>query len=282
MAGIIDGLLGAGVGAAGALVNNAMFNRQQQAEQDRESRAMDRETFLMELRAKYAKDQAQFANDLQSGLMDKQAQITKDNAKYNNDLALDGLSDPRRIAADERQRKGAMDDYKAKGDIDMEKWAKQNGITHAQALELLDRQQAGQRSLMNMRLAAKGGGPGGGDDGGIEIGNPDFPTAAKTLNDWIGSSPGSTNWRQVATQSLGAKKPEEIGELYQAAVNVMAANPNISQEEAIRYGGLIARKQLKLQSTQGPDGRLIAYANLGNGTRILYGRPVNVNAKPSK
>ena len=280
MAGIIDGLLGAGVGAAGALVNNAMFNRQQQAEQDRESRAMDRETFLMELRAKYAKDQAQFANDLQSGLMDKQAQITKDNAKYNNDLALDGLSDPRRIAADERQRKGAMDDYKAKGDIDMEKWAKQNGITHAQALELLDRQQAGQRILMAMRLAANGGG--GGDDGGIEIGNPDFPTAAKILNDWIGASPGSTNWRQVATQSLGAKKPEEIGELYQAAVNVMAANPNISQEEAIRYGGLIARKQLKLQSTQGPDGRRIAYANLGNGTRILYGRPVNVNAKPSK
>lgn len=281
MAGIVDFALGAGVGGLGALVANARHDQQQDDAKAADQRVMDRESALMYLRNKYAQDQAQFADGLERGRMDKQAELQRGNAKYSNDLQLDAQNDPRTIEAKNRERQSAMDDYKSKGDIDLERWAKQNGITHAQALELLAKQQAGQRSLMNMRLAAKGAG-GGGDDGGIEIGNPDFPTAAKTLNDWIGTSPGSTNWRQVATQSLGAKKPEEIGELYQAAVNVMAANPNISQEEAIRYGGLIARKQLKLQSTQGPDGRQVAYANLGNGTRILYGRPVNVNAKPSK
>lgn len=273
MAGIIDGLLGAGVGAAGAVVNNAMFNRQQQADQDKENRAMDRETFLMELRAKYAKDQAQFTSDLQSGLMDKQADITRANAKYSQDLALDGLSDPRRVAADNRQRKGALDDYKAKGDIDMDKWAKQNGITHAQALELLDRQQAGQRSLMAMRNAAKGGSAGGDDDS--DIGNPDFVKARKDLTGYLGIDLNDRMGVQAARTKLGLagnSSDNDVGEVLKAATLVYAANPTIDPNEAAKMGRDLAYGKVRLTPVPLSNGKTIN-SFVVNGKRYAYGRP---------
>jgi hypothetical protein len=253
MAGIIDGLLGAGVGAAGAVVNNAMFNRQQQAEQDKENRAMDRETFLMELRAKYAKDQAQFTSDLQSGLMDKQAQITKDNAKYNNDLALD--------------------DYKAKGNIDMDKWTKQNNITHTQALELLNRQQAGQRSLMAMRNAAKGGSAGGDDDS--DIGNPDFVKARKDLTGYLGIDLNDRMGVQAARTKLGLagnSSDNDVGEVLKAATLVYAANPTIDPNEAAKMGRDLAYGKIRLTPVPLSNGKTIN-SFMVNGKRYAYGRP---------
>lgn len=270
MAGIVDALLGAGLGAAGAVVGNAQFARQRQAEQDKEARAMGREAFLMELRAKYAKDQAQFNDGLERGRMDNQAQITRDNAKYSNDLTLDGLNDPRKIDAEKRQRQGALEDYQAKGDIDSKEWAKRNGVTHAQALELLGKQQAGQRSLLDMKLAAKGGGTGGGDDD--EEGGPDFVGARKDLTKFFGldGAESAINKRPIM-QKYGIKDDKDMAEVMDATTNLYAANPIISPSDALKIGNDIARNRLPVQVSTLPDGRRVQYVTIG-GKRYMYGR----------
>lgn len=272
MAGIIDGLLGAALGASGAVVNNAQFARQQQAEQDKENRAMNRETFLMQLRAKYAQDQAQFNDGLERGRMDKQAQITRDNAKYSNDLAMDGLNDPRKIDAEKRQRQGAMEDYQTKGDIDSEEWAKRNGVTHAQALELLGKQQAGQRSLLNMKLAAKGGGTGAGGGDDDEEGSPDFVGARKDLTKFFGldGAESAINKRPIM-QKYGIKDDKDMAEVMDATTNLYAANPSISPSDALKIGNDIARNRLPVQVSTLPDGRRVQYVTIG-GKRYMYGR----------
>lgn len=274
MAGIVDALLGAGLGAAGAVVGNAQFARQQQAEQDKEARAMGREAFLMELRAKYAKDQALFNDGLERGRMDKQAEIARGNAKYNNDLALDGLSDPRKIAADDRQRKGALDDYRAKVDIDTEKWAKQNGVTHAQALELLGKQQAGQRSLLGMKIAAKGGWRGGIDDDedDDDAGSPDFVNARKDLLKFfsLDGADATTNKRPIM-QKYGIKDDKDMAEVMDATTNLYAANPSISPSDALKIGSDIAYRRTPIQAATLQDGRRVQYVTIG-GKRYMYGR----------
>ncbi len=153
MAGIVDALLGGALGASGAVVSNAKLQQQSDADEAKENRRLGREAFLMELRSKYNQQDADHASGLRMGEMDKQGEIARGNAKYQSDLQLDSLNDPRAVGAENRKLQQAF-----------EQWKQQNGITHAQALEILAKQQAGQRALLDMKLSAKGAGGAGDDD----------------------------------------------------------------------------------------------------------------------
>lgn len=276
MAGIVDFALGAGVGGLGALVANARHDQQQDDAKAADQRVMDRESALMYLRNKYAQDQAQFADGLERGRMDKQAELQRGNAKYSNDLQLDAQNDPRTIEAKNRERQSAMDDYKSKGDIDLERWDKQNGITHAQALELLAKQQAGQRRLMNMRLAAKGAG-GGGDDDGEDIGSPDFVKARKDLTGYLGIDLNDkvNGGMQMARQKFGLANnstDKDVDEVLKAATLVYAANPALDPNEAAKMGRELALKKINLTPVPVAGGKTIN-SFFFNGKRYAYGRP---------
>lgn len=158
MAGIVDALLGAGLGAAGAVVGNAQFAREQQAEQDKESRAMGREAFLIGLRSRYNKDEADYSDTLARG-----------RAVHQQQLQLDGLNAKQVIEAEKRKRTDALNDHRDKIDADHKNWVKQNETTHAQALELQREKQSGDRSLVYARIAAKGKGGADDDEGDVPL-----------------------------------------------------------------------------------------------------------------
>lgn len=156
MAGIVDALLGGALGASGALVSNAKLQQQTEADEAKENRRLGREAFLMELRSKYNQQDAEHASGLRMGELDKQGEIARGNAQYQNELQLNSLNDPRAVDAEKRKAEQAF-----------EQWKKQNNLTHAQALEILAKQQAGQRALLDMKLSAKGAG--GVDDDDVPL-----------------------------------------------------------------------------------------------------------------
>lgn len=162
MAGIIDGLLGAALGASGAVVGNAQFARQQQAEQDKESRAMGRKAFLMGLRSKYNKSEADHSDTLARG-----------RAVHQQQLQLDGLNAKQVIEAEQRKRQDDVNEYDLKKMIDDEyasakeardnkEWGRRNSIEYGQ-----------EKGLVNMRLSAiqarKGSGGGDDDEGDVPL-----------------------------------------------------------------------------------------------------------------
>lgn len=263
MAGIVDALLGGALGFSSGLVQNAKQQQQTEAEEAKENRLMGREAFLMALRSKYNQADADHNNQLELGRMDKQGAIARDNAKYQSDLQLNAMGDPRAIAADKLKRDNAMAD-----------WMKQNGVTHQQALELLRQKQAGDRSLMAMRNAAKG--KGGADDDDA-IGDPDFIGARKGLYGYLGIDAGADEGEMRAAMKRlrlpDKATPKEAQEVLKAATNVYAANPHLSPDEALKFGSEILYGKIKLGAAPvGGNGRQLQYFTAG-GRRYGYGRP---------
>jgi hypothetical protein len=243
MGGLVEALLGAGIGASTAAVNNAKHDQQQLDADAAEGRIMNREAALMYLRDKYAKGQAEHADSLARG-----------RAKFENNLRLDSLNDKRVTQAEDRKRQSEIDDYDIKSGIDMEKWTNQNSITHKQALELLEKQQAGQRSLLNTRLAAKGGKSGGADDD--ELGNPDFVEGRKDLYSYLGIDAGGdeSDMRGVIPR-LGLPEKattKDAQEVLKAATYVFSANPNLAPDEALQMGKALAYKKLQISEAMFP------------------------------
>lgn len=263
MAGIVDALLGGALGFSSGLVQNAKQQQQTEAEEAKETRRMGREAFLMELRSKYNKDEAAYGDKLARG-----------RAEHQQKLQLDGLNDERVTQAEQRKRRDALDDYSVKSGIDLETWATQNGITHKQALELLRKRQEGDRSLMDMQIAAKG--KGGADDDDA-IGNPDFIGARKGLYGYLGIDAGADEGEmRAAKKRLGLPDkatPKEVQEVLRAATNVYAANPNLSPDEALKFGSDILYGKINLGTAPvGGNGRKLQYFTAG-GRRYGYGRP---------
>lgn len=261
MGGLVEALLGAGIGASTAAVNNAKHDQQQMDADAAEQRVMNRETALMYLRDKYAKGQAEHADSLARG-----------RATFENKLKLDSLNAPQAIEAEQRKRRDALDDHGVKSVIDLEKWAEQNGITHKQALELLEKQQAGQRSMLNTRLAAKGGKSGGADDD--ELGNPDFVDGRKDLYAYLGvdDDPSKANLLAARLGLPEKAKPKDAREVLKAATYVLSANPNLAPDEALQMGKDLAYKKTKLTTATLPNGQRMQYFNV-DGRRYGYGRP---------
>lgn len=152
MGGLVEALLGAGIGASTAAVNNAKHDQQQMDADAAEQRVMNRETALMSLRNKYAKDLAEHSDGL-----------ARDRAQFENDLKLDSLNDKRVMKAEDRKRQGEIDDYDIKkmidNDYDSQKeeranaeWRKRNATEYSQ-----------QKSLVGMKLAAAKGAATAGD-----------------------------------------------------------------------------------------------------------------------
>jgi hypothetical protein len=263
MAGIVDALLGGALGFSSGLVQNAKQQQQTEAEEAKETRRLGREAFLMELRSKYNKDEAAYGD-----------QLTRGRAEHQQQLQLDGLNAPQAIEAEQRKRQGTLDDHRAKSGIDYETWATQNGITHKQALELLRQRQDGDRSLMAMRNAAKG--KGGADDDDA-IGDPDFIGARKGLYGYLGIDAGADEGEmRAAKKRLGLPDnatPKVVQEVMKAATNVYAANPNLSPDEALKFGSEILYGKIKLGTAPvGGNGRQLQYFTAG-GRRYGYGRP---------
>lgn len=261
MAGIVDALLGGALGFSSGLVQNAKQQQQTEAEEAKETRRMGREAFLMELRSKYNKEEAAYGDKLARG-----------RAEHQQKLQLDGLNAPQAIEAEQRKRRDALDDHSVKSVIDLEKWAEQNGITHKQALELLEKQQAGQRSLLNTRLAAKGGKSGGADDD--ELGNPDFVDGRKDLYAYLGvdDDPSKANLLAARLGLPEKAKPKDAREVLKAATYVLSANPNLAPDEALQMGKDLAYKKTKLTTATLPNGQRMQYFNV-DGRRYGYGRP---------
>lgn len=269
MAGIIDGLLGAGVGAAGAVMNNAMFNRQQQAEQDKENRAMDRETFLMELRSKYNKSEADHSDTLARG-----------RAVHQQQLQLDGLNAKQVIEAEQRKRQDDVNEYDLKKMIDNDyasekegrdnkEWGRRNSIEYGQ-----------KKGLENMKLSAiqarkgSGGGGAGGDDDS-DIGNPDFVKARKDLTGYLGIDLNDRMGVQAARTKLGLagnSSDNDVGEVLKAATLVYAANPTIDPNEAVKMARDLAYGKIRLTPVPLSNGKTIN-SFMVNGKRYAYGRP---------
>ena len=263
MAGIVDALLGGALGFSSGLVQNSKQQQQTEAEEAKENRMMGREAFLMELRDKYAKGQAEHADGLARG-----------RATFENGLKLDSLNAPQVIQAEQRKRIDTLDDYATKGVIDRETWATQNGITHKQALELLRKKQEGDRSLVDARIAAKGKGGAGDDDA---IGDPDFIGARKGLYGYLGIDAGADEVEmRAAKKRLGLPDnatPKVVQDVMKAATNVYAANPNLSPDEALKFGSEILYGKIKLGTAPvGGNGRQLQYFTAG-GRRYGYGRP---------
>ena len=260
MGGLVEALLGAGIGASTAAVNNAKHDQQQLDADAAEGRIMNREAALMYLRDKYAKGQAEHADSLARG-----------RATFENKLKLDSLNAPQAIEAEGRKRRDALDDYSVKSVIDLEKWAEQNGTTHKQELELLRKRQEGDRSLMDMRIAAKG--KGGADDDDA-IGNPDFVDGRKDLYAYLGvdDDPSKANLLAARLGLPEKAKPKDAREVLKAATYVLSANPNLAPDEALQMGKDLAYKKTKLTTATLPNGQRMQYFNV-DGRRYGYGRP---------
>lgn len=267
MGGFVEAMLGAGIGAAGAAVNNAKHDQQQLDADAAEGRIMNREAALMYLRDKYAKGQAEHADGLARG-----------RATFENDLKLDSLNDERVTQAEGRKRQGEVDDYDIKKKIDNDyaseketrdnaEWGRRNGIEFGQ-----------QKGLVNMKLSAiqarKGRG-GGDDDDAADISDPDFVKAHKDLSGYLGVNIGDIKAMvgNKAKLGLGEKATtRDVDEVMESATNVYAANPHISPKEATSIGRAIAQKQIKLMTVPLRDGRNIQMFKYGNAN-YAYGRP---------
>ena len=264
MGGLVEALLGAGIGASTAAVNNAKHDQQQMDADAAEQRVMNRETALMYLRNKYAKDLAEHSDGLARG-----------RAQFENDLRLDSLNDERVTQAEDRKRQGEIDDYDVKKMIDNDyasqketrdnaEWGRRNGIEFGQ-----------QKSLVGMKLAAMKASKGGaGDD---EIGNPDFIGARKGLYGYLGIDAGANEGEmRVAMKRLGLPDeatPKVAQDVLNAATNVYAANPNLSPDEALKFGREILYGKINLGTAPfGGNGRKLQYFTAG-GRRYGYGRP---------
>ena len=262
MGGLVEALLGAGIGASTAAVNNAKHDQQQMDADAAEQRVMNRETALMSLRNKYAKDLAEHSDGL-----------ARDRAQFENDLKLDSLNDKRVMKAEDRKRQGEIDDYDIKkmidNDYDSQKeeranaeWRKRNATEYSQ-----------QKSLVDMKLAAmkarKGGGTG--DD---ELGNPDFVEGRKDLYSYLGVDDDPSKANLLASR-LGLPenaKPKDAHEVLKAATYVLSANPNLAPDEALQMGKDLAYKKTKLTTATLPNGQRMQYFNV-DGRRYGYGRP---------
>ena len=143
MGGFVEAMLGAGIGAAGAAVNNAKHDQQQLDADAAEGRIMNREAALMYLRDKYAKGQAEHADGLARG-----------RATFENDLRQSNLNSDATKEAEARKRQGDVDDYDVKKKIDNDyasqketrdnaEWGRRNGIEYGQ-----------QKGLVGMKLSA--------------------------------------------------------------------------------------------------------------------------------
>lgn len=262
MAGIVDALLGGALGFSSGLVQNAKQQQQTEAEEAKENRMMGREAFLMELRDKYAKGQAEHADGLARG-----------RATFESDLKLDSLNAPQVREAEQRKRQGEVDDYDIKKKIDNDyasekeardnaEWGRRNGIEYGQ-----------KKGLVNIRL--KEGKGGAGDDDAI--GDPDFIGARKGLYGYLGIDAGADEVEmRAAKKRLGLPDnatPKVVQEVMKAATNVYAANPNLSPDEALKFGSEILYGKIKLGTAPvGGNGRQLQYFTAG-GRRYGYGRP---------
>lgn len=267
MAGIVDALLGGALGFSSGLVQNAKQQQQTEAEEAKENRMMGREAFLMELRDKYAKGQAEHADGLARG-----------RATFESDLKLDSLNDKRVIRAEGRKRQDDVNEYDLKKKIDNEyasakevrdnaEWGRRNDIEYGQ-----------QKGLVNMRLsdtqARKGRGGADDDDA---IGDPDFIGARKGLYGYLGIDAGADEVEmRAAKKRLGLPDnatPKVVQDVMKAATNVYAANPNLSPDEALKFGSEILYGKIKLGTAPvGGNGRQLQYFTAG-GRRYGYGRP---------
>lgn len=263
MGGLVEALLGAGIGASTAAVNNAKHGQQQMDADAAEQRVRNRETALMYLRNKYAKDLAEHSDGL-----------ARDRAQFENELKLDSLNDKRVMKAEDRKRQGEIDDYDIKkmidNDYDVRKetrdnaeWGRRNGIEFSQ-----------QKSLVGMRRdATKARKGGAGDD---EIGNPDFVDGRKDLYSYLGIDAGGdeSDMRGVIRR-LGLPEKattKDAQEVLKAATYVFSANPNLAPDEALQMGKALAYKKLQISEAKLPDGRRMKYFNF-DGRRYGYGRP---------
>ena len=141
-------------------------------------------------------------------------------------------------------------------------------------LYLLRKKQEGDRSLMGMRIAAKG--KDGADDDDA-IGDPDFIGARKGLYGYLGIDAGANEGEmRVAMKRLGLPDeatPKVAQDVLNAATNVYAANPHLSPDEALKFGREILYGKIKLGTAPvGGNGRKLQYFTAG-GRRYGYGRP---------
>lgn len=263
MGGLVEALLGAGIGASTAAVNNAKHDQQQMDADAAEQRVMNRETALMYLRNKYAKDLAEHSDGLARG-----------RAQFENDLRLDSLNDERVTQAEDRKRKAALEDHRATAGIDDEFAEKKEGRTNAEWGRRNGIEFGQQKSLVGMKLAATKARKGeAGDD---EIGNPDFVDGRKDLYSYLGIDAGGdgSDMRGVI-QRLGLPEKattKDAQEVLKAATYVFSANPNLAPDEALQMGKALAYKKLQISEAKLPDGRRMKYFNF-DGRRYGYGRP---------
>lgn len=262
MGGLVEALLGAGIGASTAAVNNAKHDQQQMDADAAEQRVMNRETALMYLRDKYAKGQAEHADSLARG-----------RAKFENNLKLDSLNDKRVTQAEGRKRQDEIDDYDLKKKIDNDyasqketrdnaEWGRRNGIEYGQQKGLVGMKQSAMKSR-------KGG---GGDDD--ELGNPDFVDGRKDLYAYLGvdDDPSKANLLAARLGLPEKAKPKDAREVLKAATYVLSANPNLAPDEALQMGKDLAYKKTKLTTATLPNGQRMQYFNV-DGRRYGYGRP---------
>lgn len=265
MGGFVEAMLGAGIGAAGAAVNNAKHDQQQLDADAAEGRIMNREAALMYLRDKYAKGQAEHADGLARG-----------RATFENDLKLDSLNDERVTAAEKRKREGAIEDHRAVAGIDDEYkakgeeradgyWTKHNDIEFGQKRDLLDRNNEHETGLVNMKLkAAKGAGG---------LGDPDFVDARDSLTGYLGIENKDLNNTMLLNKKMGLPPDNKKGgEILKAATFILGANPNITPDEAVKFGSEIMDGKIKLGTAPVGNGKQLQYFTAG-GRRYGYGRP---------
>mgnify|MGYP000846858479 FL=1 len=263
MGGLVEALLGAGIGASTAAVNNAKHDQQQMDADAAEQRVMNRETALMYLRNKYAKDLAEHSDGLARG-----------RAQFENDLRLDSLNDERVTQAEDRKRKAALEDHRATAGIDDEFAEKKEGRTNAEWGRRNGIEFGQQKSLVGTKLAAMKARKGAaGDD---EIGNPDFVDGRKDLYSYLGIDAGGdeSDMRGVIPR-LGLPEKattKDAQEVLKAATYVFSANPNLAPDEALQMGKALAYKKLQISEAKLPDGRRMKYFNF-DGRRYGYGRP---------
>lgn len=254
MGGFVEAMLGAGIGAAGAAVNNAKHDQQQLDADAAEGRIMNREAALMYLRDKYAKGQAEHADGLARG-----------RATFENDLKLDSLNDGRVTQAEGRKRQGEIDDYDVKKKIDNDyasekeirdnaEWGRRNGIEYGQ-----------QKGLVNMKLKAEKG-------AGV-LGDPDFVDARDSLTGYLGIENKDLNNTMLLNKKMGLPPDNKKGgEILKAATFILGANPNITPDEAVKFGSEILDGKIKLGTAPVGNGKQLQYFTAG-GRRYGYGRP---------
>lgn len=265
MGGFVEAMLGAGIGAAGSVVANAKHDQQQLDADAAEGRIMNREMALMYLRDKYAKGQAEHADSLARG-----------RATFENDLKLDSLNDERVTQAEGRKRQGEIDDYDVKKKIDNDyasqketrdnaEWGRRNSTEFGQKRALLDRNNAHETGLVNMKLkAAKGAG---------EIGDPDFVDARDSLTGYLGIENKDLSNPMLLNKKLGLPPDNKHGgEVLKAATLILGANPHLDPNEAVKYGNDILSGKIKLGTAPIGNGKRLQYFT-ANGRRFGYGRP---------